>query len=364
MPGLSFFIVAGEASGDLHGSLLMRSIRKTAPDARFKGHGGDRMVMEGLELDQHISQLSVMGFSEVIRKLPFMLGVMKSTLDTLATESFDRVILIDYPGFNLRLAKKLMPLNIPVTYFILPQVWAWKENRIRILADATDQLLSIFPFEEPWFQQRGLEVQFVGHPFADLNLSPMDRPSRPQLTLLPGSRQQEIDRHWPIFIQTAKELQQRMPDLSVHVVKFPGVTYDPLPDTFQYSTGNTLTVLKQSTAALVASGTATLEAAMADCPAIVCYRLSAFSWFLARTLVHVNHASIVNLIANDTVVPEYLQYDMTPEALVPALTTLLQDTAERRATLDGYRQVREALGEPGVYDRAAQAILTRMRESA
>lgn len=356
----SFFIVAGEASGDLHGARLMRSLRDQVPGARFRGHGGDRMVGEGLELDQHINQLSIMGFSEVIRKLSFMQEVMKTTVDTLTSNQFDRVILIDYPGFNLRLAKKISALNLPVTYFILPQVWAWKENRLRTLASATDQRLSIFPFEQSWFQERGVAVDYVGHPFADLAPVKIVTDHPPLLTLLPGSRQQEIDRHWKIFVRTAEILRRQNEHLAIHVVRFPGLVLDPLPSYFHISSENTLDVLRGSTAALVASGTASLEAAVADCPAVVCYRLSGPSWFLAQKLVTVKFASMVNLIADEAIVPEFLQYDMEPEKLAAALTPLLEDSGERRAIQAGYRRVRSALGKPGVYDRAARAIVARM----
>ncbi|NOZ74828.1 MAG: lipid-A-disaccharide synthase [FCB group bacterium] len=364
MPAPSFFIVAGEASGDLHGSRLMRSLRALLPEARFRGHGGDRMVLEGLDLDRHIDQLSVMGFSEVIRKLPFMIEVMKSTVESLASIDFDRLILIDYPGFNLRLAKKVQNLKLPITYFILPQVWAWKENRIHTLVETTDQRLSIFPFEQSWFQDRGVDVDFVGHPFADLELPQQPAVLSPQLILLPGSRQQEIDRHWKTFVQTAELLRRQNEQLSIHVVRFPGVTLDPLPDWIRISTGNTLAILQQSTAALVASGTASLEAAVADCPAVVCYRLSSLSWFLARNLVKVKYASMVNLIADEPVVPEFLQNEMVPDALAKTLAPLLAESAERKAILNGYQRVRSALGKPGVYDRAAQAIVSRMRDNA
>jgi len=364
MPGPTFYIVAGEASGYLHGSSLMHAIHTLEPEVRFQGHGGDKMVMEGLHLDQHIQHLAMMGFSEVFRRIPFMMKIMHSTLDNIRAGNFDRVILIDYPGFNLRLAKKISRLGIPVTYFILPQVWAWKENRVNILAEHTDQRLSIFPFEAAWFRDHQVDVSFIGHPFVDIELPEKSESSTPRLILLPGSRQQEVNRHWPVFLETAKRLQRENSDLFVHVVRAPGVTLDPLPGGFHVSSGNALTELRQATAALVASGTASLEAAIADCPAVVCYRLSSFSWMLARSLVRVRFASIVNLIAEELILPEFLQGSMKPDNLVPALRPLLSDTPEREHVLTGYEKVRERLGEPGVYDRAADEILNKLKTAS
>ncbi|RMF09438.1 MAG: lipid-A-disaccharide synthase [Candidatus Neomarinimicrobiota bacterium] len=352
----TFFLVAGESSGDLHGAALMHAIRQECPGAKFYGHGGDRMVVEGLHLLTHINQLAVMGFSEVLRRLTFFRNLLAETVTWLREHTVDRVILIDYPGFNLRLARHVADLSLPVTYFILPQVWAWKENRLRILRQFTDQRIAIFPFEPDWFAARETPVEYVGHPFAEhLQETPSSRRPR-QLALLPGSRRQEIDRHWPLFCETVRVIRQSHPDLEAVAVQAPGLTLPAEPG-IEIQTSSALDVLRRSRAALVSSGTVSLEAAVADCPAVVCYRLSTLSWLLARFLVRVQYASIVNLIAGSAILPEFLQYDMVPRLMARQLISFLEDTPERRAVLDGYERVRQALGEPGIYQRAARLIL-------
>jgi lipid-A-disaccharide synthase len=368
---LTFFIVAGEASGDLHGSRLIQAIKRQHPTARFVGHGGDRMAAAGMEIVEHVNRLAIMGFTEVLRRLPDMLRVMRITLDRIETLQPQRVILIDYPGFNLRLARNVHRLGMPVTYFILPQVWAWREQRVRLLRQYIDQALCIFPFEEAWFRQRGVPAYFVGHPFVEGNPATVNpahvytkhglNREAPLLILLPGSRQQEIDRHWDIFLQTVARLREQIPDLQALVGKAPAVTLSPIPDYLKVETEDVRSILAIGTAALVASGTATLEAAVADLPMVVCYRLSSLSWWLARRLARVPYAAMVNLITDRPLVPEFLQDAMQPDRLAAALLPLLTDTAARKTMRQGFDLVRRSLGLPGVYERAAAAILERTR---
>ncbi len=364
---ITFFFVAGETSGDLHGSRLIREIKRLYPASRFVGHGGDRMKAEGMEVVEHINNLAIMGFTEVIRRLPYMLRVMKTTVEKLKQYQPDRLILIDYPGFNLRLARKAGDLGIPITYFILPQVWAWKEKRVSVLREYVDQALCIFPFEQAWFEKRGVRADFVGHPFVEQTVTGNTDPfyerhglkrQAPVLVLLPGSRQQEIDRHWSIFLETADRLKRQVPDLQVVVGRAPAVDLNPLPDYVKMEEREIQTAMMAGTAALVASGTATLEAAVLDLPMVVCYRLSAPTWWLARRMAKVPYASMVNLIVGRRVVPEYLQSDMTPGNLAGAVLPLLTNTTERKTMLSGFEEVRRTLGLPGVYERAANAILS------
>lgn len=358
-----FFLVAGEESGDLHGARLIREMSRLSPDIRFFGIGGDKMAAEGMEILFHARDLAMMGFSEVIRHLPFLFSVMRKTLAWIRMNRPHRVILIDYPGFNLRLARKLKALKVPVTYFILPQVWAWKEKRIEILRKFVDQRISIMPFEPAWFTERNLEVDFVGHPFAEKkgmnSVQPENDGDDQGLLLLPGSRQQEIDRHWPVFLKTAKILRKRIPEITIAVGKAPGVIIEPFPDWLRTETGSLINSMGSYSAALVSSGTATLEAAVAGLPEVVCYRLSGLSWFLVKLLVRVPHASIVNLIANRTIIPELLQNEMTTDRILREITPLLSDTPVRNQMIKDYAAVRESLGSAGVYERAATLIVTK-----
>jgi lipid-A-disaccharide synthase len=365
----TFFFVAGEASGDLHGARLLRALKEISPEAQFLGHGGDRMAQEGMEIKEHVNSLAIMGFAEVIKHLPYFRRLMRSTVALLEENRPDRVILIDYPGFNLRLAKKIHPLGIPITYFILPQVWAWKEKRVHLLRDYVDQALCIFPFEEQWFRERGVEAMFVGHPFAEYEPPIMDRDTfyqshgleltKPLIALFPGSRQQEVDRHWPIFLRAVTRLRNNGDDLQIIVGKAPHVMLTPLPATIHVEQDTPRLALQHATTALLASGTATLEAAVFDTPLVACYRLNPLSWFLVKHMAKVPYASMVNLIADEQVVPEYLQENMTPECLAKAVEPLLRDSPERNSMLAAFKNVRKALGEPGVYERTAKAILQR-----
>jgi lipid-A-disaccharide synthase len=373
---LRVFVVAGEESGDAHGAQLIAAINRQQPRVTFMGLGGDAMQSKGMEILEHISNLSVVGFSEVIKHLPYFRKVMAKTIQAIKRFQPQRIILIDYPGFNMRLAKQVAAQEsiIPVTYFILPQAWAWKENRVQKLDTYVQQLLSIIPFEEQWFGNRGVKATYVGHPFAEVQMPTMDRDNffkkhgldtqKPLLVLFPGSRQQEIDRHWPVFIDTVRLLRGRITNLQTIVGKAAHVSIPSIPEHFRIEDSDPRLTLWYGSAGLIASGTATLEAAVRDLPFIVCYRLSGLTWRLIRRMSSLSHASLVNLIAETPLVPEFLQSAMEPKNMAEALTGLLQDTAIRRNMLAGFETVRRTLGLPGVYDRAANEILKKHRTTA
>ena len=366
---LKVFIVAGEESGDLHASKLIQQIKKYNQQIKFYGHGGDRMKKEGVQIIEHINKLAIVGFIEVIKHLPFMMSVMGKTINWIKENKPERIILVDYPGFNLRLARESRKLGIPVTYFILPQAWAWKENRVSILRDNVDQCLSIIPFEQEWFEERNVKTSFIGHPFIELqyqnsssdfyrkhDLNPNDK----ILSIFPGSRQQEVNQHLSILISTVESIMLEMPNLKVILGKAPGVTIDNIPSYIKIESDNPQLALQNGNAALVASGTATLESAVLDIPIVVFYRFSHFTWFLAKRMSNVKFACIVNLIANKMIVQEFIQNKMTVNNLYNAILPLLNDTSSRKNILLGYNQIRRTLGIPGVYDRGAKEIIKRL----
>ena len=364
-----YFIIAGEPSGDLHGSKLIRAIKNQHPNSSFMGHGGNKMKNEGMRIIEHIDDLSIMGFTEVLRHLPRLIKVMDATLNAISQSNPDRIILIDYPGFNLRLAKKLSSFDIPITYFILPQVWAWKEKRVKKMKKLIDQTISIFPFEKDWFASRGLNVEYFGHPFMDIEH--MDETTKsfykrhsldlnsPILTLLPGSRQQEIDRHWPIFLETVNLLREQYLNLQVVVGKASNIDLDNCPSDFKIERDAKKAMLV-GTVGLVSSGTATLECAIEGLPIVVCYKLFPLSWFITKTLVKVKHSSIINIIMDKQVVPELLQDDMNPKLILKTIAPLFDMESEKRKKMFlEYEKLKKSLGSPGVYMRVAESILEK-----
>ena len=361
----TYFIVAGEPSGDLHGAKLIAAIKKLNPEACFVGLGGDKMKKEGLETLYHTDQLSVMGFSEIVKHLPFLIKALGVTTKNIVSIKPDKIILIDYPGFNLRLAKKCSRLSIPISYFILPQLWAWKENRIRFFQKYIDQSLCIFPFEQSWFEKRGVSTNYVGHPFTEDLHPKLSKTAFYQkhgiskekkiLTLIPGSRQQEIDKMWPVYYKTAIKIQESN-DIEIVVAKSGGVT---LPNTqgCHIEENDTYGAMTHATAAITTSGTASLECAVLDTPQVVCYKLSCVSGTIARLMNHAPFISMPNLIAEKEVVNEYLQNEVNPNNIIKAIVPLLSDTLERKNMLQDFEQIRRSLGLPGVYERAAKAII-------
>ena len=366
-PVLIFFLVAGEESGDIHGARLIRSLKKQNPNCIFVGHGGNHMKSEGMEIMEHIESLSMMGFSEVIKHLPYMVRVMGETIKTIEKLRPDRVILIDYPGFNLRLAKRLNRLSFPITYFILPQVWAWKEKRVKILKNYVNQSLCVFPFEQKWFEDRGVFAQYPGHPFSEPYMPEENKLeffkrhdlviSKPLLVLLPGSRQQEVDRHWDIFLKTVDIIRKEKPEVQVCVAKTSNVEIESIPKYIRVENKLTKCAILYADVALASSGTTTLECAVHDTPVVVCYRMSALSWILVKRLSKVPYASMVNLIAEKRVVPEFLQSKMKPSPIAAALLKLFGQSRDQKNMLFYFEEVRRSLGLPGVYKRAADSIL-------
>ena len=361
------FIVAGEPSGDIHAAKLVSALKVISPKTKFFGNGGDKMSESGVEIIHHINDLSVMGFIEVIKHLPKLLNILQSTVSSIKNIKPDRIILVDYPGFNLRLAKKIKSLRIPITYFILPQLWAWKESRIKTMKNTIDQSISIFPFEAEWFNSRGLDTFYAGHPFVERNYDLDDKTNffnkhnfkqdRPIIVLLPGSRQQEIDYHWPIFLKTVSMLNKKMPSVQTVVVKYNNVTLKPVPSYIKIEV-SMRSAMKYGTAAISSSGTATLECALANLPTVVCYKMSYVNWILFKFFGKVKYISIVNLIANKKIIPELIQHRMTAENIINKIFPYLDITSNKRqTTIKKYKKLRNNLGSPGVFDRVANIIL-------
>ena len=347
---LKFFFIAGEPSGDIHGGKLIKAIKEVHPNSSFMGLGGNSMINEGMKITHHVDRLSVMGFYEVLKHLPRLLKIMGETINLIREVKPDRIVLIDYPGFNLRLAKNISHLNIPISYFILPQAWAWKKDRVNTMKRFINHSVSIFDFEQQWYQSQGLFVEYVGHPFSE------------QYHL--NEKSEEFYKsHWKIFSKSAKILSKKIPDLQIIVAKSPNIHINNIPENFKIENDSRKAIIA-STAAIVASGTATLECAVENTPMVVCYKLSTLSWFFIKRLSNIKYSSIVNLICNKEVVPELLQKNMTVNNIIKNAEPLLElRSSKRKLILDDFISIRKSLGIPGVYKRAAESILLKAYNS-
>ena len=361
--------VAGEASGDLHASGVAEELRRRAPDVPLAGIGGARMERAGVALIEHTDRLAVMGFLEVVKHVPRHWALLSALERRLRSGAVGLVVLIDYPGFNMKVAAAAHAAGVPVLYYITPQVWAWGAGRLSALARTVTRAAVILPFEEALLRAHGVPATFVGHPLLDraaaamptraaarraIGLTESDR----VLALFPGSRAQEIARHLGLFLETARLLEQRVAGLRVVVSVAPGISLDGARSPYPLVHDSSFTVWRAADAALSKSGTSTLEAAVAGCPLVVAYRTGAASYAIARRVVTIPRIGLVNVVAGEAVAPEFLQRAVNPAAMANALEPLLRDgTDQRVAQLAGLARVRAKLGEPGAAARVAEMAL-------
>ncbi len=356
--------VAGEASGDLHAAGVAEELRLLRPDLELVGFGGPLMETAGVKLFDRY-ETGVMGFLEIIRHIPRHIALLDTIRDRLENNDVKLLIVIDYPGFNMKAAAAAAEARVPVLYYVTPQVWAWGEGRIPKLAKIVTKAAVILPFEENLLRGHGIDAVFVGHPLLDragdlpskqearaaLGLSD----SSPVLALFPGSRQQEIDRHIDDFVSSAREVEKAVPGLQVLVSVAPTIELDSSRCPFRLVESASFTVLRAADAALCKSGTTTLEAAIADCPLVVAYRTSEISYFLARLMVTIPHIGLVNVVAGREVAREFVQDDIVPRKVAIELARLIDPAdPERARVLDGLAEVRGTHGEPGAARRVAE----------
>jgi lipid-A-disaccharide synthase len=363
---MNLLISAGEASGDLHGSRLLVALQRARPLLRAFGMGGSRLEAAGLERIVSSDSLAVFGVAEVLEKLPVLRRAL-SSLDTAArSQPPAAAVLIDFPDFHGLLARRLRRRGVPLIYYVSPQVWAWRRYRAREIARNARRIITLFPFEAEIYRSLGADAVCAGHPLVEdvreglTAPSPLPEKTRRRLVLLPGSRELELRRHWEILIEAAARLAQQF-DLEVVAVRAPGLPESAYAGAAErgirvVSTGMH-PILASADLALVASGTATLEAALCGTPMVVFYKTSSLSWAVARALVRLRWASLVNIVAQEAVVPELIQDDFTVDRLVTAGAELLSDPARVAAMRSGLARVADALGPPGASSRAAALVL-------
>jgi len=378
MKSKKILLVAGEVSGDLHGSRLVEAVQRIDPDIEFFGIGGEGLERAGMKLLYPSQSLSVVGITEVFFKLRAVLKALQGLKKSIDRERPDLVILIDFPDFNLRLAKMAQRKGIPILYYIGPQVWAWRPRRIKLIARLVKKMIVLFPFEVPLYQAAGVDVEWVGHPLLDIVKPTLSRekafqqfgldPRRRTVGLLPGSRKHEVERLLPPLLASAHLLQKEIPDLQFVIPLAPG-----LPKTLLLSRmgnisvpvavveGFTYDVMNLSELLIVASGTATLEGAIVGKPMIIVYKVSFLSYWVGRALIRLDHIGLVNLVAEKEIVPELIQKDVNPQQIADEAFRILRDPILSRKMAESVNKVRQKLGELGAAERAARIVTSLLR---
>lgn len=365
MRPLRVFIIAGESSGDLHASRLMREIRLMHPQVEFTGIGGSAMTAEGLHSLVPLSELNVVGFAEIARNYPRLQRILTSTCTSLLSHKPDVVIPVDFPGFNTRVSAFAKEHSIPVMWYIAPQLWAWGKNRAASFARSIDELLVVLPFEEKFFQQFGIVTHFVGHPLLDdphFTEPPPDLASRDHLVaFLPGSRKQEISRHMPLLREVALLLRKQDASLRFGLARSRSID----PALLQhYNSDNLFTIyddaralMKSAKVGCIKTGTSTLEAALCGLPMCSIYKTSEFTYRLGRLLVKVPSIALPNILANKPIVREFIQQEATAKTIGNELMRLLHDAQAAATMTNEFAELRSRLGKSGASRRAAEHIL-------
>ncbi len=368
-----YYIIAGESSGDMHAANLMKEISRLDQGAAFRVWGGDRMNDAGGDVVKHIRELAFMGFWEVLANIRTIYRLMRFCKKDLLQWKPDALILVDYPGFNLRMAEFAHQQDIPVIYYISPQVWAWKQSRVKKIRKVVDKMIVILPFEQDFYRKHGMEVHFAGHPLLDEVIPKIasrdyasfrqknNLPDQPIVALLPGSRKQEIQRMLSAMTALAADFPSHQFVVAAVSSQDPSVYQKHLHhENVSLVVDQTYALLANSRAALVASGTATLETALFDVPQAVCYKANRLSYLIARQLIRVPYISLVNLIMDKPVLREIIQDEFTHEPLKDELSKLLLDETVRQQFKQEYRILKEKLGGQGASRNAAGCVVSEI----
>lgn len=373
---MKYYIIAGEASGDLHGSNLVASLRAQDSDAKIRAWGGEKMRRNGANVVKNYHDLAFMGFVEVLMNLRTILKNINFCKKDIAEFNPDAIILIDYPGFNLKIAKWAHKKGYKVFYYISPQVWAWKRRRVYKIQKVVDKMLCILPFEKKFYDNYNVDCQFVGHPLLDeiAKVNPVDKnkfykanrlnPKKEIIAMLPGSRKQEVSRMLTVMLDVVKQF----PNYQFVIACAPSLPVSYYKEIIgdkanvRLVVNRTYQLLQLSSAAMVTSGTATLETALFDVPEVVCYKANKISYIIARQLAKVRFISLVNLIMDREVVKELIQNDLTANNVTNELRSLLASSKRQKKLLEDYEELKAVLGNAGASDKAAEAIISNVKK--
>ena len=380
MKSKKIMLVAGEVSGDLHGAHLVEAIQEIEPEIQFFGVGGEGLEKRGMKLLHHVHSLSVVGISEAFRKLRTALKILRELKEAMEQERPDLIVLIDYPEFNLRLARIARKKGIPVLYYISPQIWAWRPGRVRSIAKLVRKMVVLFPFEVPLYQAAGVDVEWVGHPLLDIVRPSLPKeeaierfgldPAQKTIALLPGSRIEEVARLLPPLLDSTILLRKKMSELQFIIPLAPGISGTNLhpilrdgPAPIRVVNGFSYDVMALSDLIITASGTATLEAAILGKPMVIVYKVSSLTYWVARALIRVKHIGLVNLVAGKEIARELIQEEVNPERIAEEALRLLKDPVLYEKTIESMAEVRQSLGESGAASRAARIVLSLLQEN-
>lgn len=380
MKAKKILLVAGEVSGDLHGAHLVDAIHRVDPEVQFLGVGGEELKKSGMKLLYPAHSLSVVGITEVFIKVRSILKALRQLKKSLEQERPDLVLLIDFPDFNFRLAQIAHRRRIPILYYISPQVWAWRPNRVKGIARVVKKMIVLFPFEVPLYEAAGVDVEWVGHPLLDIVKPAFPKevafqkfgldPHRKTVGLLPGSRIHEVERLFPSLLASAHLLQKEIPELQFIVPLAPGLPKTILSSYLKKNSvplivveGFNYDVMNLSDLLITASGTATLEGAILGKPMIIIYRVSFLSYWIGRALIRVDHIGLVNLVAGKEVAPELIQKEVHPQRIAEEALLILRDPILSRKMTESMAEVRKKLGLPGAAQRAAHIVLSLLYQS-
>lgn len=373
---MKYYIIAGEASGDLHGSNLVASLRAQDPEAKIRAWGGEKMRRNGANVVKNYHDLAFMGFVEVLMNLRTILKNFSFCKKDISEFNPDAIVLIDYPGFNLKVAKWAHKKGYKVFYYISPQVWAWKRRRVYKIKRVVDKMLCILPFEKKFYDSYNVDCQFVGHPLLDeiAKVNPVDKnkfyksnrlnPKKEIIAMLPGSRKQEVSRMLTVMLDVVKQF----PNYQFVIACAPSLPVSYYKEIIgdkanvRLVVNRTYQLLQLSSAAMVTSGTATLETALFDVPEVVCYKANKISYIIARQLAKVRFICLVNLIMDREVVKELIQNDLTPNNVANELKSLLASSKRQKKLLEDYEELKAVLGNAGASDKAAETIIANVKK--